>query len=46
MANIEDRFTRIDTALATIRAELQMVKWVNATILAGIIALVLKTFWP
>jgi hypothetical protein len=53
LADHERRFDHVDTELATIRGEIKavegqvvMVKWTTGATLAGILALVLRSFLP
>jgi hypothetical protein len=53
LANTDERFDRVDgkitaleVKLATVIAELSMVKWIVSGIGFGVLLLVLKSFWP
>jgi hypothetical protein len=46
LANYEGRFDRIDVDLATVKAELAMVKWIVSGVGFGVLLLVLRSFWP
>lgn len=53
LANTDERFDRVDSKLtalevklATVMAELGMVKWIVSGIGFGVLLLVLKSFWP
>ena len=46
IANYESRFDRIDIDLATVKAELAMVKWIVSGVGFGVLLLVLRSFWP
>lgn len=43
-AGLKDAFTGIKIEIADIKAELKIVKWTSATIVAGVIALITKAF--
>jgi len=45
IADYEGRFNNIDSELKVIKAELKLVKRVAGIILAGIVSLVIKTFF-
>jgi hypothetical protein len=50
MADYDARFdtleTKIDTGLAEVRAQITMLKWMNGIVIAGVAALIIKTFFP
>ncbi len=46
LASHDERFDRIDVELATVRAELALIKWVVSGVGFGVLLLVLKSFWP
>ena len=37
---------KIDTGLAEVRAQITMPKWMNGIVIAGVAALIIKTFYP
>lgn len=41
---IEDDIARLDKELAVIRAPIDLVKWMNGIVVAGVLALIIKTF--
>jgi len=43
---VDSRLTTLEVALATVKAELGMVKWIVSGIGFGVVLLVLKSFWP
>ncbi len=50
MADHDARFdtleTKIDTGLAEVRAQITMLKWMTGIVIAGVAALIIKTFFP
>ncbi len=57
LANTDDRFDRLElklgaldakfsVELATVKAELGMVKWIVSGIGFGVVLLILRSFWP
>lgn len=45
IADYEGRFNNIDSELRVIKTELNLVKWIAGIVLAGVISLVIKTFF-
>lgn len=46
MADYDTRFDKLDTGLAEVRAQITMLKWMNGIVIAGVAALIIKTFFP
>ena len=42
---IENDLVRLDKELAVIRAQIDLLKWMNGIIFAGVLALIIKTFF-
>jgi hypothetical protein len=42
---IENDLVRLDKELAVIRAQIDLLKWMNGIIIAGVLALIIKTFF-
>jgi hypothetical protein len=45
VAEYDSRFNRIDSDLALVKAEMVVLKWMLGFVLAGIVSLVMKTFF-
>ncbi len=43
---IEGEIGKLDTRLSVVEAEIRLTRWFTGVILGGMIALVLKAFWP
>ena len=39
-------FAEVNGSLAEVRAQITMLKWMNGIVIAGIAALIIKTFFP
>ncbi len=46
LADYDNRFGRLETDMAQVKAELAMVKWLVSGIGFGVLLLVLRSFWP
>jgi hypothetical protein len=44
VVDYEGRFSKIETELEVIKAELELIKWVSGIMLAGVVSLVIKAF--
>lgn len=42
---IEGDILRLDKELAVIRAQIDLLKWMNGIVIAGVLALIIKTFF-
>jgi lipid II:glycine glycyltransferase (peptidoglycan interpeptide bridge formation enzyme) len=42
---IEDDLARLDKELAVVKAQIELLKWMNGLVIAGVIALIIKTFF-
>jgi hypothetical protein len=42
---IEDDLARLDRELAVVKAQIDLLKWMNGIVIAGVIALIIKTFF-
>lgn len=45
LADYDSRFNKVDQELALVKAEIMIMKWMSGLILAGVVSLVLKTFF-
>jgi len=45
VAEYDSRFNRIDADLALVKAEMVVLKWMLGFVLAGVVSLVMKTFF-
>jgi uncharacterized protein YhaN len=42
---IEDDLARLDKELAVVKAQIDLLKWMNGIVIAGVLALIIKTFF-
>ena len=42
---VEDNLARLDKELAVVRAQIDLLKWMNGVVIAGVLALIIKTFF-
>ena len=42
---IEDDIARLDKELAVVKAQIDPLKWMNGLVIAGVLALIIKTFF-
>jgi hypothetical protein len=42
---VEDNLARLDKELAVVKAQIDLLKWMNGIVIAGVLALIIKTFF-
>ena len=42
---VEDNLARLDKELAVVKAQIDLLKWMNGVVIAGVLALTIKTFF-
>ena len=42
---IKEDIARLDKELAVVRAQIELLKWMNGIVIAGVLALIIKTFF-
>ena len=43
--NVEGDLARLDKELAVVKAQIDLLKWMNGIVIAGVLALIIKTFF-
>ena len=46
ISKIDDDIGRLDKELAVVKAQIDLLKWMNGIVIAGVLALIIKTFFP
>jgi hypothetical protein len=45
LAKLDKDLTRLDKELAVVKAQIDLLKWMNGIVIAGVLALIIKTFF-
>lgn len=45
LTSFNEKLASLDTRLAVVETELRIIKWMNGAIIAGVLSLVIKTFF-
>jgi len=45
ISKIDDDIGRLDKELAVVKAQIDLLKWMNGIVIAGVLALIIKTFF-
>jgi chromosome segregation ATPase len=45
IAGVREDIARLDKELAVIKAQIDLLKWMNGIVIAGVLALIIKTFF-